>query len=337
MRIPVKNRLLPLSAAILVLCSGWGFLVHRTVHQLAVYQLPKQMQPFFYENLDTIVRYSVRPDERRNSDPAEATKHFIDLEAFGDSSAWNMPADWQEAVQRYSKDSLLKYGYVPYWIMEIKARLTAAFIDRNRDSILFYAIDLGHYIGDAHVPLHTSINYDGQLTGQRGLHALWESVAPEQILGQFRLNGQKSARYLRNPEEAIWNAVRHSHSLLPSVFETETALTKEFAPEKKYRVEQRNGRDYKYYTKEFGEAYGKRLQQSINDQLLRSANLMADFWYTAWVDGGKPDLNALLPQTPSRREKKEIKHEVKMYRQNTLLHNNLLISKRHAVIDPASR
>lgn len=337
MKVPEKSRIVILASLLLVLCSSWGFLVHRTVHQLAVYQLPKQMQPFFYQNLDTIVRYSVRPDERRSSDSTEASKHFIDLEAYGDSAAWNMPYTWQEAVQQYSKDSLLKYGYVPYWILELKERLTAAFRSGNKDSAFFYAIDIGHYIGDMHVPLHTSINYDGQLTGQKGIHALWESVAPEQLLEQFQLSGQKSATYLKNPEQAIWEAVRHSHSLLPSVLDTEKELTKEFPADKKYRIVQRNGREYKYYTKEFGETYGRRLQQSINDQLLRSANLMADFWYTAWVDGGKPDVSLLLSQKFTREDKKRMKQEIKMYRNNTLLQNNQLISKRNAVSDPASR
>src|SRR5688572_18617503 len=129
--------------------------------------------------MDYGVRYSVRPDERRNSDSTEATKHFIDFEAFGDSAAWKMPQDWNSAVQQYTKDSLLKYGYVPYQIMVLKEQLTNSFRQKNKDSILFYAADMGHYIADAHVPLHTSINYDGQLTGQKGLHSLWESVIPE--------------------------------------------------------------------------------------------------------------------------------------------------------------
>src|ERR1044071_862903 len=94
----------------IIICSGWGFLVHRTVNQLAVYQLPKKMQPFFYENLDYIVKYSIRPDQRRNQDPTEATKHFIDIEAYGDSAAWKMPTNWNDAVAKYTKDTLLKYG-----------------------------------------------------------------------------------------------------------------------------------------------------------------------------------------------------------------------------------
>jgi hypothetical protein len=283
------------------------------------------------------VRHSVRPDERRSSDPTEATKHFIDFEAYGDSAAWKMPVAWDEAVRLYNRDSLLKYGYVPYWIMAMKDKLTNAFRQQNKDSILFYAIDLGHYIGDAHVPLHTSINYDGQLTGQRGLHALWESVGPEQTFEVLNLAARKKARYLKNPAHDVWLSLQRTHQLLPSVFETEKELTKEFTTATKYRIEQRNGREYRYYTKEFGLAYGRRLQGSINDQLLRSANMIADFWYTAWIDGGKPDLRNLLSQEFSSTAKKTLKGEVKAYRRNELLQKNLLISKRTAVVDPASR
>jgi hypothetical protein len=142
-------------------CTGWGFLVHRTVHQLAVYQLPSELQPFFYAHMDYLVENAVRPDVRRNTDSTEGPKHFIDAEVYGDSSLWKMPHDWNTAVAQFTKDSLQKYGYVPYWVMVTRDRLTAAFRQGNRDSILFYAADLGHYIADAHVPLHTSVNYDG--------------------------------------------------------------------------------------------------------------------------------------------------------------------------------
>lgn len=334
----LRNKFLVGAAlAFLVLCSSWGFLVHRTVNQLAVYQLPKKMQPFYFKHLDYIVRNAVRPDERRSSDPTEAPKHFIDLEIYGDSAAWKMPLNWDDAVRRYTKDTLLKYGYVPYWVMEMKKRLMEAFRQRNVDSILFYSADLGHYVGDANVPLHTSTNYDGQLTGQRGLHALWESVVPELTIEQFNLAGKKKAKYLKHAEQSIWDAVRHASSLLPDLFGAEREVSKNFTDATKYRIEQRNGRDVKYYTKEFAQAYAQRLLPSINDQLQRSANLMADFWYTAWVDGGKPDLRELLPQELTKEEKKEEKREVKLYRHNELLTNKVLVSKRDIVVDPANK
>ena len=164
---------------ITILGSSWGFLVHRTVTQLAVYQLPDPMKSFFFSNMSYLVKNSVRPDLRRNEDSTEAPKHFIDLEAFGDSAAWKLPVKWVDALRQFRIDTFFKYGYVPFHIVQLKEKLSHAFSIGNKDSILFYAADISHYIGDANVPLHTTLNYDGQLTNQKGLHSLWESTIPE--------------------------------------------------------------------------------------------------------------------------------------------------------------
>ncbi|MDP9229585.1 MAG: zinc dependent phospholipase C family protein [Bacteroidota bacterium] len=326
-----------LLAGFLIFCTSWGFLVHRTINQLAIYQLPKNMQPFFYENMDSIVKNSIRPDQRRNKDSTEGAKHFIDIEMYGDSAAWKMPMTWNEAVTKYSKDTLFKYGYVPYWIITMKDKLTNAFRNGNADSILFYATDIGHYIGDANVPLHTSVNYDGQLTGQRGLHALWESVIPELELSQYQLYNHHQAKYLEHPETELWQAIRNAHFLLNDMIEKEREVSKQFTDSTKYRIQLRNGRELKYYTATFAKAYAARLQPTINEQLLRSSNLIADFWYTSWVDAGKPDLNGLLKTPFSKAEKKKMKKEFKVYKKEKLIEKNLLISKKDAVIDPSNQ
>ena len=93
--------------------TNWGFLVHRTVHQLAVYELPKPMRNFFFVNRQNLVENAPRPDQRRNKDSTEAPKHFIDLEAYHDfknAATYNIPYTWEEAVKRYSVDTLYKYG-----------------------------------------------------------------------------------------------------------------------------------------------------------------------------------------------------------------------------------
>jgi hypothetical protein len=315
---------------LLVVCCSWGFLMHRTITQLSVYQLPKDMQPFFYQNMESIVRSSTRPDERRNKDSMEASKHFIDLEGYGPDAAHKMPANWDAAVAQYSRDSLLKYGYVPYWIMVMKDRLTAAFRAGVKDSILFYATDMAHYIEDAHVPLHTTINYDGQLTNQKGLHSLWESVVPELTLEGFNLTAHKKAGYLKNPEITIWKTIRQTYSLVPEVLETEREVSKDFTDSTKYRYQKRNGRDVRNYTREFAMAYAKRLQPTINKQAISAANLVADFWYTAWVDAGKPDLSNLTTKNWDASADETLQREVKAYRKNKLLKNGLLLSKKNA-------
>ncbi|MEO7531545.1 MAG: zinc dependent phospholipase C family protein, partial [Sediminibacterium sp.] len=240
---------------VLIVTAGWGFLVHKTVHQLAVYELPKEMIPFFYQNLDYLVTNAPRPDMRRNQDSTEATKHFIDLEMYGDDAVNKMPMDWQAAIKLYTKDSLLKYGYVPYHIIYMKGKLTEAFQKGNKDSILFYAADLGHYIGDANVPLHTSVNYDGQLTNQKGLHSLWESMIPEIEIGSYNLYSSHKAVYLKDPSIAIWVAVRRAAGLVSEMLFQEQEVSKNFTPEQKFRTQMRNGRESKSYTSAFAKAY----------------------------------------------------------------------------------
>jgi hypothetical protein len=306
--------------------SSWGFLVHKTIHQLAIYELPKPLSVFYYKNMKLLVDSAGRPDLRRNRDSMEASRHFIDLEAFGDSAAWKMPFKWEEAVIRYSKDTLLEYGYVPYHIITMKNKLTDAFKSKNRDSILFYSIDIAHYIGDANVPLHTSLNYDGQLTNQKGLHSLWESLVPESEIQQYILHSGHKARYLSNPEQEIWNCIRRAHLLLPDVFGKEIEVSKSFTEKTKYKIQTRRGREVKTYSDEFVKAYAGQLGNTVNEQLKHSTNMIADFWYTAWVDAGKPDPTTF--QTIAKTDKKSLKKEKKAWQKNELLSSGLLLSKK---------
>ena len=306
--------------AVLFVGSSWGFLVHKTTHQLAVYELPAPLQQFFYTNIDNVVSNSVRPDQRRNSDPTEGTKHFIDIEAYGTDAANTMPMEWDKAVAIFTKDSLIKYGYVPYHIIYMQSKLTEAFKQKNKDSILFYATDLGHYIGDAHVPLHTTVNYDGQLTGQKGMHNLWESTVPDIEMAQYNLYTNHTATYLSSPQTAIWLAVRKGYNMVGFMLEAERTVSKNFSDADKYEMKMWYGKETKAYTLAFAKAYGAALKNTVNQRLIESANLIADFWYTAWVDAGKPDLsefqNAALAQ--------DLQKELNAFQQNTLVKDGFL-------------
>ena len=314
-------------AFVLITMGSWGFLVHKTVNQLAIYELPVPMAPFFYQHMETLVTNAPRPDVRRNTDSTEATKHFIDLEMYGKNAVTRMPEDWSSAVKKYSKDSLLKYGYVPYHVVYMKGKLTEAFKSGNKDSILFYAADIGHYIGDANVPLHTTVNYDGQLTDQKGLHSLWESAIPEIEIGNYTLYSAHKASYLKNPQATIWAAVRRAASLVPIMLEQEKEVSKHFTEAQKFRVQIRRGRESKSYTSEFAKAYATALKTSINDQLLNTANLIADFWYTSWVDAGKPNLSGLTPNWSAIDQARHT-NELNSFKENKLLENKLLLSKK---------
>ncbi|MFY8166627.1 MAG: zinc dependent phospholipase C family protein [Sediminibacterium sp.] len=310
-----------LLASILIGFSSWGFLVHRTVHQLAIYSLPAPLQSFFHADMKNLVDNAPRPDTRRNTDKSEATKHFVDLEAFGPNAANEMPLDWAAAQKKYTKDSLLKYGWGPYNAIIQFDNLVAAFKAKNKDSILFYAADLGHYLGDLNVPLHTTINYDGQLTGQKGMHGLWESFIPELRINQYQLYNSHKATFLKDPAAALWENIRFANSLLPTMLAKEKAVSNAFTPEQKYKMQMYYGRNTRMYTKEFAEAYANELGPTINAQLTASANLIADFWYTAWVKGGKPRFT-------TKSFSNDLNVELESFKRNKLIQDSLLLAKK---------
>ena len=72
------------------------------------------------------------------------------------------------------------------------------------------------------------------------------------------------------------------------------------------------------------------LGTTINDQLRSSANLIADFWYTSWVDAGKPDLSRINTGWSAGTQLK-LAAELKTFHENKLLENKLLLSKKAEV------
>lgn len=324
------KRISLLAAAFLfcsVLSFGWGFFGHKMIHQLAIYNLPKQLQGFYFKYQDYIVSKAVRPDERRNDDPAEAPRHYIDIDIYGEEAVNTMPEAWQAAAARYTADTLNKYGIVPWHVVVMQQRLTNAFRRQDADSILYYSADLGHYIADAHVPLHTTENYDGQLTDQKGLHSLWESKLPEKFAQTYKLKAAK-AQYLPDPEKQIWKVVRHTYALIPQTLELEREASATFTNETKYDQVQRNGKTRQYYSDAFAQAYQQKLGSMVEQQMSAAAQQVASFWYTAWVDGGKPDMEKLMYEQLTKAEKKQLKQEKKAFRKGKLFEKNMIIAAK---------
>lgn len=310
--------------------SGWGFMVHRTVNQLAIYQLPKQMQSFFYLNKAYLVDNAPRPDQRRATDSTEGNKHFLDFEYYGDSTYYTFPRNWSDAVSKYGADTLYKYGTLPFTVVATLDKLTRAFKNKQRDSILYYAADLGHYIGDANVPLHTSINYDGQLTNQRGIHDLWETTVPEVVFPSYKIQSKHTAKYITDPVTRVWEIMHATHQLLPDMLEKEKEVSKQFTDSTKYRWEVRWGKNRRFYSQSFAKAYSAALKNSINQQLILSSEHLADFWYTAWINAGSPDLANLLTAPYC---KKAFKKERKAFRNDRLMEKGWLMSRQHITKD----
>ncbi|MBC8267026.1 MAG: S1/P1 Nuclease [Flavobacteriales bacterium] len=272
--------------------NSWGFHAHKLANRYAVFTMPEELIGFFKKHIDHLTEHSVDPDKRRYALKEEAPRHYIDIDVYGENPFENMPRKWNDAVEKFSEDTLLAYGIVPWHIQTVYNRLVDAFSKKDVDYILKNASDLGHYVADAHVPLHTSLNYDGQLTGQKGIHAFWESRLPELFSDNYDfLVG--SADYQYSVLDVAWETIEQSHAALDSVLDFDKKLSATFEQDKQYSYEKRGQKTIKVKSEEFSAAYHEMLNGMVERRLRESIKTIGDLWYSAWVDAGQPILDGM--------------------------------------------
>jgi hypothetical protein len=279
----------------------WGFFGHKRINRIAVFTLPQEMFGFYKDHIEYLTEHAVDPDKRRYAVEGEAQCHYIDLDHYykpGEDPFTIMPRRWYDAVAKFTEDTLQTYGIVPWHINVMKLKLQKAFETKNVDLILKYSADIGHYIGDAHVPLHTTENYNGQMTGQRGIHGLWESRLVEVNAEDYDYFVGKG-KYVKSIVDFAWEAVEASHLALDSVLRIEKELTAEFPSDKKYSYEQRGNITISVYSYDFSQEYHKRMNGMVERRMRAAIIAVGSIWYTAWVDAGQPDLSALQHVQPS--------------------------------------
>ena len=286
-------------------CFCWGFFAHRRINYYAVFLLPPEMLVLFKPNIEFLAEHAVDPDKRRYLVPAEGARHYMDIDHYGKFPFDSLPRKWNEAVARYSEDTLNKYGIVPWWIQTMLRRLTDAFKEKDQVRILKLSAEIGHYIADAHVPLHASSNHNGQLTGQEGIHAFWETRIPELLAERewdFLLG---KASFISDPLKFTWKKFLESAAAADTVLQMEKKLSQIISQDKQFAFEERNGIIIKQYSTSYSLRYNQLLNNMIERRMQESIFAVASFWYTAWVNAGQPDLKSLVNPNFSEEEIKE--------------------------------
>jgi len=273
---------------------SWGFYAHGRINYYAVFLLPPEMMILYKPSVAFLQAHATDPDKRRYAVPEEGPRHYIDIDHYGQCPFYQLPRKWKEAVDCYSEDSLKAHGIVPWHIQVMLNRLTASFAEKDYAGILRNSAEIGHYISDAHVPLHTSSNHDGQLTNQRGIHGFWESRVPELLAAkQFDFFIGK-ASYISDPSSFIWDRILESAAASDSVLSIEKELSAIVGESRKYGFEERNGKTIKQYSSVFTTMYNKRLNGMVERRMRQSIYAVASLWFTAWVNAGQPDLKEMV-------------------------------------------
>ena len=280
----MKNRTLTLIVILIIISSGsisiygWGKKGHKLVNTKAVEFLPEEMSAMLAWK-DYIGEHASDPDIRKDTDTTEGPKHYIDIDFYPEFLDGKMIEDKEQLVQKYGIDTVVKMGLLPWATLNTYNSLIKSFQEKNRDKILIYISDLGHYVADGHQPFHTILNYDGQLTDQKGIHGRYESEMVNDYIDQITSSVSKGKiEYVSEPLDYIFDYLGRSNSFAPVIFNADKIA---------YEITNSHGSEDYYRLLWF------RTKYVTTYQLSNASSVLVSFIYSAWVDAGKPDLDQL--------------------------------------------
>jgi len=275
----------------------WGFSAHRRIHEAAIHMVPDPLYAFFKKHEDWFVEHAVDADRRKHNVEGEDIKHYIDLDRYALSTEILneiFPLTWQEALNRFGEDVVHANGIAIWNIEWTYNRLVKSFVNRDVGEILRQATDLGHYVSDLHVPLHTTENYNGQLTGQDGIHGLWETQIPEAEMDAYSLVGLDVVPPIDVSRWTVQVALA-SHGMVDSVLDTERILTASWEGASHAYVERGRVRQ-RLRSPSYVAEYSNRLHGMVERRMQQSVQSLASLWWQAWLEAGEPDLFSQGPE-----------------------------------------
>jgi hypothetical protein len=252
---------------------AWGPAGHRLVNGAAIGCLPGQIRGFFEANRQFLLDHANDPEEWVKKDRYERMRHFIYLDKYGYFPYLNLPHDYKAAVVRYGSGRIGRDGNLPWQIGEYSLKLTNALRTQNWDEVKEDAAALGFYVADAHDPLHTTQNRDGQLTRQTGLAERFGVRLIDRYSSFFMLHPPEAAK-IDDPTEYAFGMALEANTWVDRILFADLRAREDLP-------------DYSEdYLNRFYTQIGATAMQEINS----AAHDTGSYWYTAWLNAERPAL-----------------------------------------------
>lgn len=260
---------------------AWGVVGHRLIMRRAIDLLPPELKPFFVAHRDEMVVRVIDPDLWRAAGWPENPNHFLDfgVSEYGKFPFTELPRDHGAALEKFGRVTLERNGLLPWRQGEMFGQLRRTFEGFRRsspygtsDAILFAAA-MSHYVQDAHQPFHASDNYDGQITGQRGIHARFETSLVERFESRITLSPAAPTPIV-NPRDFAFDVLLASYQLVDTILQAD-----------KQAVAGKETYDDEYYDKLFA-GVKPVLERRLSEAITATAGLIMG----AWEQAGRPAL-----------------------------------------------
>jgi hypothetical protein len=267
--------------------AAWGFEAHRYILSRAIELLPPEIRPFFEKYRDAIVEHSIDPDLWRTAGwQVEDARHYVDMDAYGPYPFSALPRDYDEAVKRRGEEFVTKNGVLPWRLEEMYGKLVEAFTQKagySRENIKFFSSVVGHYAADACVPFHAVLNHDGQLTGQSGIHARFESELFERYRHQLKVTPGRVVP-VSSARDLAFDSLTASFQLVPQILDADRAAVA--------------GREV--YDDEYFKLLFEKVRPILEKRLADSITSVASRISSAWEKAGRPAVPLEAPRTPRK-------------------------------------
>lgn len=274
--------------------GAWGFEIHKFVVSRAIDILPDAIRPFFEANRVFVVEHAIDPDLWRTAGfTDEPPRHFVDMDAYGKYPFAELPREFDAALEKYGPDELSRNGLLPWRASEITGNLRRAFEDQQkqvayaRDNIKLFSAIIGHYAADANVPFHAALNYDGQLSGQNGVHRRFEEGLFLRYGAQLSIR-PSPLRNVPNVRDFIFDTLLESFTYVDAVL----AADKEAIG------------DGSVYDDHYYDAFFAKVKPILEKRIGDSVTAVASIITTQWERAGRPALPVNPPARPPQQRRR---------------------------------
>jgi len=265
-----SKTLLLIFAAILL--GSWGDTGHEMISFRINLSFNEEMT-IFNDWIFYLSAHASDADWRKKDDPEEGPRHYIDIDNYdGFVQDGYIPQTLEDCISEYGAGFVDDNGYLPWATLAMYDSVVNCLQRTDWESAKKYAADLGHYVADGHMPMHITRNYDGQLTGNKGIHARYEIYMIQRFQDQIEYEGW--------PAEEIGDVRSYIFDYLYSNYDyVDTILIAD-----DYATEMASGNSSDLYYEALWERTGRMTKMMFRD----ASHAIAELLYTAWLEAGKP-------------------------------------------------
>jgi hypothetical protein len=265
--------------------GAWGYDGHRRINYIASKQLKGPFGQFLKNNSDPLKWYAVAPDYNKDIDSEEFHRHFIDADYYDEYPFTKIPKKYEELISLYGEDKIRKYGIAPWAINETCERIIDLLKKNQLEEAIYNMGVVGHYIADLHMPLHTVINYNGQFSGNDGIHKRWEHRLVDEYVKKIKPVGKIET--VEDPWSFSMKIVKESFKLHHLILEADTKARKLLTKEQADRL---NSYDVLSFEKPYLDSLYDDTGNLLNERMGRAVMRLASLWNYCWEQAGRPKL-----------------------------------------------